>query len=360
MNKLPRVAVLGLGGVGGVTSASLKTAGRCELTLIARGKALSTIRKNGLTINLHEGTQVSCRPHVIAPQETESIGVQDYVFIATKAHHFESILPVLTPLMGPETLVIPLHNGLPHWFFSGGEDIRLDSVDPTGELLRNVSAEKVLGCIGFVSGRQVDSGFYKHWYSEWPTNRNRFIVGDPLGKNREAEICDLFQDSEVPIQVDVADDIRVQIFDKLIINCSINTIGAIAKMDCGEIAGMEDTRQLLKLVTEEVTNVAKSMTPPIKPTIDADYIIKIFSNQYGLKPSMLQDLESQKSLEINPIVSSVVELGDYLGVPVPTLRTLRLLLTTIQRRADPSSEHYTNGIEHPLFSSNCFYKVAYH
>ena len=93
----------------------------------------------------------------------------------------------------------------------------------------------MIGCIGFVSGHQVDSGFYKHWYSKWPTDRNRFILGDPLGLNRETPISNLFEGSEVPIQIDIAHDIRAQIFDKLLINCSVNTIGAISRLDCGEI-----------------------------------------------------------------------------------------------------------------------------
>jgi len=361
MNKLPRVAVLGIGGVGGVTSASLQTAGRCELTLVARGKALDTIRKNGLTVNLHEGTKVSCRPNVIATNETDELGAQDYVFIATKAHDFEKALPALAPMIGPNTVVIPLHNGLPHWFFTKRSDkdsnIHLKSVDPNGKLLRTVESERVIGCIGFVSGHQVDSGFYKHWYSKSPTDRNRFILGDPLGLNRETPISNLFEGSEVPIQIDIAHDIRAQIFDKLLINCSVNTIGAISRLDCGEIVDIEDTRQLLRHITAEVTNVAQSLTPPINPSLDADQIIDLYKNQYGLKPSMLQDLESNKPLEIRPIVSSVVEFGDYQGVPVPTLRTMNLLLNTIQRTKETKSE--TNG-SHPAFASNCFYRVSYH
>ena len=140
MRRLPSVAVVGLGGVGGAVAASLATAGTCELTCIARGAGLDTLRRHGLRVTLHDKRVVSCgavRAVEADVRATRAIGVQDTLILTTKAHQLDASLEAIAPLIGSSTSIVPLQNGLPHWFFAGfggkaldGTDLR--SIDPNG------------------------------------------------------------------------------------------------------------------------------------------------------------------------------------------------------------------------------------
>eukprot|EP01050_Picozoa_sp_SAG11_P036889 SAG11_NODE_14267_length_619_cov_0.890385_1_plen_152_part_10 len=116
----PKVALLGVGAVGGTIAAALHQAGRCELTLIARGTTLTALRSEGLTIKMPyldngAGGTYMCRPRVVSIDETSSLGHQDVVFLVTKAHQLPPLIDALLPLLGPCTAVVPAMNGIPFW-----------------------------------------------------------------------------------------------------------------------------------------------------------------------------------------------------------------------------------------------------
>ena len=115
----PAVAILGMGGVGGVLAASLQTAGRCRLSVVARGAGRARLASEGLTVRLHEGQIVHCRPDVVLDAEALEPAPQDVVLICTKSHQVAGAIDALEPLLGPDTVVVPCVNGLPWWFFHG-------------------------------------------------------------------------------------------------------------------------------------------------------------------------------------------------------------------------------------------------
>ena len=241
--RLPAVAVLGMGGVGGVLAASLSTAGRCRLSVVARGAGHAWLCDEGLTVQLNEGAMIHCRPDVILDAEQLEPSPQDMVLVCTKSHQVGSAIPALKQLLGPETVVVPCINGMPWWYFHGTgghhDSLRLRSSDPSGQLWEAVPPQRVLGTVGMVSGDldRRDGGFT--WRSKWPSSRNHITIGDPAAgggaSSRTAAVRDLFCSTTVPVRIEMASDIRSNIFDKLLINASLNTISTLTRTDCGQV-----------------------------------------------------------------------------------------------------------------------------
>ena len=307
---LPAVAVLGIGGVGGVLAASLATAGRCRLTLVARGAAHRRLCRDGLTVQLHEGHTVHCRPDAVLDAEgLAQPPPQDIVLVATKSHQLTAAIPALLPLLGPETVVVPCVNGLPWWYFHGTggreEGLQLQSVDPGGALHTAVSPERVLGTVGMTSG-DLDRSEGGIWRSKWPTERNHITVGDPVaGGGRSARtdaVAALFCSEQVPVRIEVCDDIRSAVFDKLLINASLNTISSLTHTDCGQVVGDPQLRALLTAMVAEVEQVAAALDPPPSLQWSAAKIVEIYTGQFGLRTSMMQDLQARRELERAGIV----------------------------------------------------------
>ena len=249
----PRVAVIGIGGVGGIIAASLRSAKRSEVILVARGHCLEALLQRGLLVNTvekktfryeFEKSQVLSSEEAIKMPSTSPKA--DFIFVATKAYSLPSTLSIIKGLMGPSTTVIPCVNGLPWWYFQNldaqtdlgpnNNAIQLTSTDPTGTLASELNIKSIVGCVCMISGH-VDAN-YQSWNSHWEMERNTLVIGEPkhIITDRVHEIKSLFDQSSVKVNVDVVDDIKDRIFDKLLINCSINTLGALTLMSCGQVS----------------------------------------------------------------------------------------------------------------------------
>ena len=382
MRRLPSVAVVGLGGVGGAVAASLATAGTCELTCVARGAGLDTLRRHGLRVTLHDKRVVSCgavRAVEADVRATRAIGVQDTLILTTKAHQLDASLEAIAPLIGPSTSIVPLQNGLPHWFFAGfggkaldGTDLR--SIDPNGRLRRALPPSQCVGAVGFVAGstRDAPDGSCREWFCNWPPERSTITLGDAMtgdAQSRAHEVASLFRSESVELPTRCVDDIRSVVMSKLLVNASINTLSyarsrtlthaqqltpshpqstllipfdslmfvwahsALTRLDCGELTADDGLRKALRAICDEVADVAAAITPPVALTTDADAVLKLYGGQFGLRSSMLQDLESGRPLEHAPIVSALVEVGQRLGVSVPRLEMVDALLDALSPSA---------------------------
>lgn len=166
-DRLPKVALVGVGAVGGTAAAVLEHAGRCELTLIARGRTLAAIQEHGLLVQtpyLGEGAEYRCWPRVVPIDDVGSaVGVQDIVFCCTKAHQLPPLLDGLLPLLGQHTCLVPVMNGIPYWHSYYGEHARgadqpVLAVDPGGRLHASLGCARALGCVVRIGGRAVQPG----------------------------------------------------------------------------------------------------------------------------------------------------------------------------------------------------------
>ena len=339
---MTKVAIIGVGSVGGIIAAALESAKHCVLTLVARGTCLKKLRTKGLHVKTFEddhfhfdfdgGRRVLSIDDVIAGRHQEK---QDFLLVATKAHQLTSVLAAFPSLVGPETIIVPCTNGLPFWFHP------LSATDPDGMLAKHINPRQVLGCVGMISGGVL--GSYERWESHWPSEKNIMLLGEPkkpaLRPNgfgpflsRASWLASLFEGSDVRVGVSETDHIRDRIFDKLLINCSINSIGALTGADIGQTC-IEGTssESLLKHLVAEASAVASALSPPLTLNHSADSILEHYRGTFGLRSSMLQDVSHGRQTEKNEIVRSIVELGAAHSVPTPRLEMAADLLDTVER-----------------------------
>lgn len=331
---LPKVAIVGVGGVGGVLAASLHAAGKCALTVVSRGKGLETLRTAGLHVTMYEGHQYHASPlKVMSINDDVVAEKQDFVLITTKSHQLTPALDTIHALVGPQTTIVPCINGLPWWF---SKHHVLPSTDPEGRLSKEISVDQVLGTVGMVSGNVAEN--YEHWESRWPSERNLLTIGEPFGNNggstRAHVLAGLFDATHpggVTVNTKVVSNIRSQIYDKILINCSLNTIGAICGIDCGMT--VDRTPRLVRMLVDEavqVATVAFHDDGPLKLSLTADEIMEIYRGQYGLQTSMLRDVNAGRRTEVDAIVRPVVELGEIYGVPTPGLCMVADMIDAIE------------------------------
>lgn len=304
-----KIAIVGAGAIGGFIGGRLARAGE-DVALIARGPHLAAIRGNGLRVI--EG-DADYTVHPEATDDPVAIGAVDVVVITLKAHSLPSFAERLSPLLGPETPVVTAMNGLPWWYFQrhGGpwEGTVLRSLDPEGAISRVIAAERVIGCIVFPSAEIAEPGVIRH------IGGDRLTLGEPDGAKSERvqRIAATF--IKAGLKCPVRTRIRNEIWVKLMGNMAFNPIAALTGATLGQITGDADIRA----VATEVMNEAAAVCAKLDIRIDVtpEQRIAGAAKLADHKPSMLQDLEAGRPLELHSMVGAVLELGELLEVPMP-------------------------------------------
>ncbi len=184
-----KIAVVGVGAVGGLIAARLALAGH-EVSALARGATLATVRDRGL--RLRAAGQESVVP-IRASDLAQALGEQELVVIAVKGTTLADVARYLQPLVGPRTFVMPAMNGVPWWFLQtpptadrlAAPDRRIASIDPDGRIQAALPLERVLGCVVHLTCSSPEPGVVQHGFGD------RLIVGEPAGgpSARVAAVC---------------------------------------------------------------------------------------------------------------------------------------------------------------------------
>eukprot|EP00658_Telonema_sp_P-2_P025285 TRINITY_DN20182_c0_g1_i2.p1 TRINITY_DN20182_c0_g1~~TRINITY_DN20182_c0_g1_i2.p1 ORF type:complete len:355 (+),score=72.33 TRINITY_DN20182_c0_g1_i2:145-1209(+) len=310
------VCVVGAGAIGGIIAVRMAAAGH-RVSVLARGAHLAVIREKGLTLERSDG-----QPAVTAMVEAQSnlrrIGPVDLVIIAVKAHQIAAIAGDLQHLYKPHTVVMPLQNGVPWWYFYGAPNHPLQpvhSVDPDGRLLRLIDCARILGCIAYPAAHIAAPGVIRH-VEGW-----RFPVGEPdrsTGSHRARWLQQALAGSGLKSYV--LPDIRSEIWLKLWGNLCLNPISALTHGTLEEITTFEPSRQIAEAAMKEATLIAGKLGASFRVSIEQriEGARKVGSH----KTSMLQDVEQGREMEIESVVGAVVELGKLVEVPCPTINAL--------------------------------------
>ena len=305
-----KISVFGVGSVAGIVAARMARAGVDGLTLVARGEHLDAMRRNGLAVRDSSGEwSVS----VDATADTPALGVQDILFLGLKAHSIAAALPQIAPLVGPETIIVPMLNGIPWWYFFGlGEQAsrpHLDSVDPGGRIWRALPPEQVLGCVVYIGSNVAAPGVIEH------NNGGTYIIGEPDGKASEktATVESLFEAADLPAPV--SDDIRGDIWTKLWGNLSSNPMSVVCEANCLELADDAGLADAMAGMMREGLAVAQSVRPGT--TLDVDDRLRALRSLGPIATSMLQDFRAGKSLELDALLGVICELGRRSGIETP-------------------------------------------
>ena len=319
-----KVAVLGAGAIGAYVGAALCRAD-VEVHLVARGPHLAALREKGVQVISPRGDFVA-RPH--ATDDPAAIGPVDHVVLGFKANSYASAGPLVEPLLHTGTSIIAAQNGIPWWYFHGlagpYEGRRLESVDPDGAVSKVLPVERAIGCVVYAATEIESPGVVRH------LEGTRFSIGEPDGT--VSERCTGFAEAMVagglkcPVEPALRDDIWI----KLMGNIAFNPLSALTRATMSGICRHPGTRTLVESMMEETLEVAGRVGS--HPEISIERRIAGAERTGEHKTSTLQDLERGRAMELDVLLSAVIEIADLTGAEVPTLRTVAALADLLDRQ----------------------------
>jgi 2-dehydropantoate 2-reductase len=325
-----KVAIVGAGAIGAYVGLRLALSGQ-EVAFIARGANLEAIRKQGVKLISADGKE-EVATNVRATNDYAEAGPQDLVILAIKAHQVEAVVDEVPRLFGPETLVVPMQNGIPYWYFHqhggalAGTTVR--SVDPNGAISAKITADRVIGCVVYPAAELLAPGVVQH------IEGNRFPVGELDGSSSErvTRVSQCFIGGG--LQSPILPDVRAEIWLKLWGNLTFNPISALTRATLASICQFPLTRSLAaSMMTEAQTIAGKlgiSFRVPLEKRIAG-------AERVGHhKTSMLQDVEAGRALEIDALLGSVVELARLTDTPSPCIDTVYALTKLLARTLEES------------------------
>ena len=328
-----KIAIIGVGAIGGYVGIRLALA-REDVTLIARGANLKALQTQGLRLQLADGTEEAA-PHIRATADYAAAGPQDLVILALKAHQVAAVAPDVPKLFSPETVVIPMQNGIPYWYFyqHGGAlaGTRVQSVDPTGEIGAHIPAARVIGCVVYPATELLSHGLIKH------VEGNRFPVGEPNGtaSARVKRVAECF--TRAGLKSPILEDIRAEIWLKLWGNMTFNPISALARATLAGICQYPPSRALAAAMMGEAQSVAHKLGIAFRVPLEKR--IAGAEKVGDHKTSMLQDLEAGRELEIDALLGAVVELARLTHTATPHLDAVHALTKLLARSVAEARQH---------------------
>ena len=310
-----KICVVGAGAIGGLMAVRLSQSGH-QVSVIARGPHLAAIRRNGLQL-IQDG-EASCVENLIATDEIAELNHQDVVLLALKAHQIAAVVDKLPCLIGPDTVMVTLQNGIPWWYFqklSGKHENRfVETVDPGGILARAINPDCLLGCIAYPAAVIHEPGVIRH------VEGVRFPIGELDGavSQRAQRVSQAFV--EAGFKSPVLEDIRSEIWLKLWGNLTFNPISAMTHSTLEAICQFPLTRELAATMMREAKAVAEQLGAHFRVSLERR--IEGAEKVGKHKTSMLQDVEAGKSLEIDGMLGAVIELAEVTETDIPTLRAI--------------------------------------
>ena len=254
-------------------------------------------------------------------------GPQDVVILAVKTHILPTIAPDLEHLLDKDTVIVPMQNGLPWWYFQkhGGEfDGRaIECLDPDGRLARHVDVDRIVGCVVFPAGEIVEPGVVRH------TEGNRFPVGELDGSTRARTETLVETFTNAGFKSFVLDDIRGEIWLKLLGNLSFNPVSALTHSTLVDICQFPESRALAVTMMEEAQAVANRLGITLRVSIEKRVAGAEKVGKH--KTSMLQDVEAGRELELDAIMGAVIELARLTGIATPAIDSIYALVKLLDK-----------------------------
>lgn len=300
-----KIAVLGSGAVGGYYGAKLARAGQ-DVTFIARGAHLAAIREKGLEIRSPVLGDFVARGR--AEEETSRVGPVDLVIVAVKAYDNATALPLLKPLLGAETVVLTLQNG----------------VDSVFEVAAVAGEARTLGGTTYVATALEAPGLIVQ-----TGDHRRIVFGEAFGQlprvtERVNRIHEAFAAAD--IQSFAVGDGRVPIWEKFIFLASLAAFTGAARLPIGPVWSDPFTKAQFLAGCREIEALARAEGVPVAQDV-VDRIIPYIDNIPGsMRSSLLIDLQQGKRIEVEALQGTVVRRGAARGVPTPIISTLYSVL----------------------------------
>lgn len=300
-----RVAMLGSGAVGGYYGARLARSGH-EVTFIARGAHLAAIRSRGLEIRSAALGDFAVRAR--AEDDTSRVGPVDLVIVAVKTYDNPTALPLLRPMLGDDTTVLTVQNG----------------VDSPGEVAAVAGEARTLGGSTYIATALEAPGLIVQ-----TGDHRRIVFGETFGElprtsERVTRIHEAFAAAD--IQSYPMADGRVPIWEKFVFLAALAGFTGAARLPIGPVWGDPFTRAMFLAGCREIEAVARAEGVPVASDV-VDRIVPYIDKIPGsMRSSLLIDLQQGKRIEVEALQGTVVRRGAARGVPTPIMSTLYSVL----------------------------------
>lgn len=308
-----KVCVFGAGAVGGFIAAGLARHGMHEVSAVMRGARLAEVRRNGLTCEIRGGG--SWRSMLTTSSHGQDLGPQDVVFVTLKAPGIPGAVDAIKPLLGPATTVVFVMNGIPWWYFyrHGGvqDGQRFELLDPSGSIWKNIGPHRVLGGVAHCSAIIRPDGVI---YIDYPDYH--FEIGEPAGGSSKRLEAVVGMMNDAILNGSAAVDIRQRIWAKLALNMATGPSAVLAQSALRDVCAQPGMLDAVERMIKEATSIARAAGIELDFNIKAA-VAKLSKSAH--KPSILQDLEAGRPMEIDGLYRVPLDIGGALGVPTPTL-----------------------------------------
>ena len=288
-----RIAVIGAGGVGGAFGAALAKAGG-DVTFVARGAHLAAMRENGLRVESERGDTLIKPVH--ATGDPASIGPVDIVLFCVKLWDVESAGEAIRPLIGPDTGVIPLQNGI-------------DSAD---RLVPVLGASHVMAGTVAISATIASPGVIRQTGTFMS-----MAFGERDGRTTPRAGALLALCLKAGFTTTLSDNIAVPIWEKFILLTGMSGVTAITRLPIGKVRDDPDVLGLYESVMRETAAVGRAEGVPLASDVVEQRLAGVASQPPGLMASMAVDLVRGNRLELPWLAGKVVALGRKHGIPTP-------------------------------------------
>lgn len=305
-----KIVIFGTGGVGGYFGGRLAQSGQ-DVTFIARGAHLDVIRKNGLRVDSVNG-DFTISPAQVTDSSND-IDSADLILLCTKGWQLNEAVSQMKPLIGAETIILPLLNGIEHM----------------GTLLETFGAEHVLGGLCRISAFIEAPGHIRHAgiqpylaYGEWDNVNSERIQGlDGIFKSLNG------------VTAENPADIQTAMWEKFIFIAATSGVGAYTRQSLGEYRSDPDSRTMLKAALEETTAIARARSIAIAD----NFVEATLTRMDGLPPqtiaSMQKDIMAGKPSELDQQTGAVIRMGRASSVPTPTHEKIYSALLPLEQKA---------------------------
>ncbi|MBI4278331.1 MAG: 2-dehydropantoate 2-reductase [Armatimonadetes bacterium] len=314
-----RICIYGAGAVGGHIAVRLMLGGT-PVSVIARGAHLEAIRERGLTLLRGERSDV-VRP--ACTDDPETLGPQDLVVVATKTTSLPAVARGLPCLLDAHTLVVLAQNGIPWWFADGASppvsQALVTRVDPDGAVRRAIPLDRTVAGVVYSGNEVIQPGVIR---SSTP-HRNRLLLGVPRGTagSHLQEFAGRLSRSGYEATITPA--IREEIWSKLVSVVAVSCVAALTGMNSLEICSDPGGRSVAAAMMRDVQRIGQALGLTAHFDINARLDP---ARNHPHRPSLLQDMEAGRPLELNSGILAVQAVARALGVDTPALDVVAALV----------------------------------
>jgi 2-dehydropantoate 2-reductase len=293
-----RIAVIGSGGVGGAFGAALAQAG-ADVTFVARGAHLEAMRANGLRVVSPRG-DMHIRPCKATDNPAE-IGVVDVVLFCVKLWDVESAGTAIKSLIGPNTAVIPLQNG----------------IDAAERLIPILGRDALMGGVAQISAAIERPGVIRQTGTFM-----KIVFGELDGRMSERGAAFESMCQRAGFDVVFTDAIQTALWEKFVLLAANSTIASLIRLPFGKLREDADVLALFSASFAEAIAVARALGVALPADMQGRLENAVMNFPPMMKPSMAVDLERGNRLELPWLGGKVVALGKQHGVPTPVLSVM--------------------------------------